>query len=130
MNVRISDKRQAVSLVNSGYWGMNFKRGEEYSLRVILRISKQYKGKVKARLLSQDGKVVAEKPLVLKKGEDWNDLQLNLVPMATDGKGKFALMFEGGKGDVWVDYVSLFPKNTFKEEQTVCDKIWRKLSPT
>lgn len=114
MNVRISDKRQAVSLVNSGYWGMNFKRGEEYSLRVILRISKQYKGKVKARLLSQDGKVVAEKPLVLKKGEDWNDLQLNLVPMATDGKGKFALMFEGGKGDVWVDYVSLFPKNTFK----------------
>ena len=114
MNVHLTDKKQSVSLVNSGYWGMNFKQGEEYLLRVILRVSKQYRGKVKAKLLSHDGKVLAKKTLVLKKNEEWNDLQLNLMPVATDGKGKFALTFEGGIGDVWVDYVSLFPKNTFK----------------
>ena len=114
MNIHITDETQKVNLVNSGFWGMNLVKGDDYLLRVIIRTSKQYKGKVTARLLDHDGKMIASAPLSIGRGKPWEDIQVLMTPTTTDGKGKFDLQFEDGKGDVWVDYVSLFPKKTFK----------------
>ena len=114
MNIHITDKKQKVNLVNSGYWGMNFVKGDDYLLRVIIRTSPKYKGTVTARLQGHDGKIISAIPLNLKNSLEWKDIQVVMTATSTDGKGKFDLLFEGGKGDVWIDYVSLFPKKTFK----------------
>lgn len=114
-NIKISltEKKAVVNLLNSGYWGMNLRTGEEYLLRVIIRTTPKYKGNITARLLSADGVTLATERVKMSNKGEWNDIRMVLVPQGSDGKGRFSLQFEGGKGDVWVDYVSLFPQNTY-----------------
>ena len=100
-----------VRLVNGGYWGMNLVEGDTYLLRTILRTS-GYKGGVKALLLSEKGEVLVSAPVLLGEDGQWSDVDQKLVPLATSGKGKLALEFDG-TGTVWLDYVSLFPEKTF-----------------
>ena len=45
---------------------------------------------------------------------EWHDVKLVLTPSATDGKASLALEFNA-PGKAWLDYVSLFPEQTFKQ---------------
>lgn len=115
-NLRVDVKNAAVpvTLVNDGYWGMNFNAGEQYLLRTILRTSPSYKGKVSVRLSDEKGKVLAETPLALTSDGKWCDLSATLIPSGSDNKGRLALVFDS-PGSVWIDYVSLFPENTYNK---------------
>ena len=112
LQLKISKAKEPLRLVNTGYWGMNLKEGENYNFRAILRTDKNYKGKVKASLMGHDGKILATQVLKLKSKNNWNDLHLRLSPSDSDSKGQLALEFDA-PGTVWIDYVSLFPENTF-----------------
>lgn len=101
-----------IQLVNDGYWGMNIEEGHEYLLRIIIRTSRNYKGSVKARLVSQSGSSLGECKVECSNDEKWNDINLNLFACGSDNKAKFVLEFDD-EGIVWIDYVSLFPKKTF-----------------
>ena len=94
------------------FWvGFYLVEGDTYLLRTILRTS-GYKGGVKALLLSEKGEVLVSAPVLLGEDGQWSDVDQKLVPLATSGKGKLALEFDG-TGTVWIDYVSLFPEKTF-----------------
>ena len=112
LKVTISRAVKPVRLINRGYWGMNLVKGEKYDLRTIVRPSSDYKGKIRVYLLSEKEEILASVILKASNSNDWNDLKDVLVPSRTDAKGKLALEFDG-EGTVYVDYVSLFPKNTF-----------------
>lgn len=112
LKIVIKDATQPVQLINEGYWGMNIVEGENYLLRTIIRLSPDYKGKVIAHLLSAEGKLLGSESIQVSNTGGWNDIKKTLVATGTDAKARLALEFDS-PGTVWVDYVSLFPENTF-----------------
>lgn len=112
LKITIKDASQPVRLLNEGYWGMNVVDGEKYFLRTIIRTSPGYKGKVTARLLSAKGKILASESINITHDGQWNDIKKTLMAVGSDAKATLILEFDA-PGTVWVDYVSLFPENTF-----------------
>ncbi|MEI9479941.1 MAG: hypothetical protein WCO26_25685 [Deltaproteobacteria bacterium] len=83
-----------VALINSGYWGMGVKSGEQYNLRFYLR-APEYNGSVIARLISSAGKMLAEAPVKQNSGSGWNEYKLVLSPDQADAKARLAICFTG-----------------------------------
>ena len=100
-------------LTNTGYWGMGLKKGERYHLRFYVR-SSDYKGSITASLYDgESGQQLATTTFKAQKFNDWTELKATLTSSGSTAKGQLSLEFNN-KGTVWVDYVSLFPQNTFK----------------
>lgn len=112
LKIMIKDASEPVLLLNEGYWGMNIVEGEKYLLRTIIRTSSDFKGKVTARLLSVEGNTLASGIIDITNNGQWNDRKNTLIATGTDTKARLALEFDA-PGTVWIDYVSLFPENTF-----------------
>lgn len=112
LKLTIKDASLPVQLVNEGYWGMNIVSGERYFLRTIIRTSSDYKGQIAVRLVAPDGDVLAFTVLEPASDGQWNDLQKTLTATSQDAKARLVLEFDS-PGTVWIDYVSLFPENTF-----------------
>lgn len=112
LKLTIDKNNNSVTLVNSGFWGMGIAQNKNYNLRMIIRTSEDYNGKVTAQLLSSDKKVIATTPITLRGGRNWEDLRTTLYAKQTDGEAQLALEFSG-EGVIWLDYVSLFPEDTY-----------------
>ena len=115
MKIEISNMEDNgfASFKNSGYWGVPVKKGETYKLRFYLRTS-DYIGKVKAKIISGSGVfILAEKEFEIVNNGEWEEYKTELITTGTTYDGVFQLEFNAN-GTVWVDYVSLFPKETFK----------------
>ena len=114
LEVTVRGSQSPVQIINEGYWGMGLKKGERYHLRTILRLAPGYRGTVVAKMLSASGDVLALAPVACPADGEWHDVKLVLTPSATDGKASLALEFNA-PGKAWLDYVSLFPEQTFKQ---------------
>ena len=100
-------------LTNTGYWGMGLKAGESYDLRFYVK-SADFKGSITARISdSESGASLGTATFTANKIKDWTEFTGTLTSTGTTGKGQLSLEFNA-KGTVYVDYVSLFPQNTFK----------------
>jgi alpha-L-arabinofuranosidase len=101
------------ALVNSGYWGVPVKENEKYDLRFYLRTS-DYNGTVKASIFDPTtGKEVAAQTLNVDNNGKWTEYKAELTSSKTADQCDFRLEFTAN-GSVFVDYVSLFPRNTFQ----------------
>jgi alpha-L-arabinofuranosidase len=116
LTIAKASNTEQVELANEGYWGIALKAGEKYNVRFFVRTGDNYKGNVTAKLVLPDGKVVAEKAIVLKKAGVWNEYTVQLTSSATEAKASFVLGFNT-PGTVWVDHLSLFPDKTFKNRK-------------
>lgn len=105
-------KGGAYRLVNSGFYGLAVKAGDKYDLRFYVKAHQGYRGNVTAEILTSDGKVLSSKRFSLKGDGKWKYFEGVLAPSQTMNDGKFALKFDS-PGKVEVDYVSLFPQETF-----------------
>ena len=112
LQIMIPKDAGEVVLVNGGYWGMGVKSGECYDLRFYLRTD-EYKGGLIVRLISSGGEVIANAAINISKNPGWNEYKVPMIPGQTDAKARLAFDFSG-EGTIWIDYVSLFPENTFK----------------
>lgn len=110
--MRLNMKAEGVVLENEGYWGISVKEGEKYDLRFYMNAA-PYSGNVTARIVSSQGETLAEQSFELINQEHWQEYTAVLTPSATDLTGSLQLIFDA-PGKVYVDYVSLFPQNTFK----------------
>lgn len=110
--MRLNLEAPGVVLANSGYWGMRIIGKEKYDLRFYLD-AVDYTGPVTARIVSEKGKELAKATFEVSKGGGWKEFTAVLASKATDYKANLQLAF-GKTGTVYVDYVSLFPQNTFK----------------
>lgn len=113
LEVTITDASSPVQLVNEGYWGMGINRDERYHLRVIVRVAPNYKGTIKAKLLSSSGDVLAQTPVRFSDDGKWCDVRQVITAGNTDDRAVLALEFDA-PGKIWLDYVSLFPEQTYK----------------
>ena len=108
LQINVAARQNATAtLVNEGFWGINAVQGRTYKLSLWAKGS--YKGGVKARLVSADGKsVYAETAVDAKMGKKWSKFTASLTANANDPKAQFELVFDG-KGTITLDVVSLFP---------------------
>jgi alpha-L-arabinofuranosidase len=99
------------TLVNEGYWGMNIVSGDSYTLKFAAR-SEKFEGKLTAKLLGVDGKVLAAENVSIFNGA-WKYHTLELTATASDPKARLEI-FGDGKGVLFLDMVSLMPNKTWK----------------
>ena len=99
-----------VILSNTGYWGMGLKSGDKYDLRFYVK-SSDYKGNITARI--SDGNHLGSVTFKVRKIKDWTEFTGVLTSSGTTSKGKLMLEFDA-PGTIYIDYVSLFPQNTYK----------------
>ena len=93
-------------LINGGWDGITLRKGEKYDLSLFLRGT----GKVRVSL-TENGKVLAE--TTLTGGKEWKMRKTVLVPRYSADKAE--LVIEPlQKGALSIDFVSLFPRETFK----------------
>lgn len=103
------------ALTNAGFDGIPVKKRAQYNFSLFAKQAEGKAGKLQVRLVSKDGKVLAQSTLatttagwkkltaVLTATDDDNNAQLELQPLS--------------KGKLLLDMISLFPQNTFKGRQ-------------
>lgn len=97
-------------LVNEGYDGITLRKGEKYDVSAFLRQIEGKSGKVNV-FLEEDGKVVG-KATISVHGKEWK--QKKAVITATSDCHHAVLSLQPTTvGKLAVDFVSLFPQNTF-----------------
>lgn len=113
--LKLDMKSRGVILENKGYWGMRIIGKDKYDLRFYINPA-DYTGSVTARIMSQKGKELAKATFEVTKGDKWQELTAVMVPKSTDDKATLQLLFNN-TGEVYLDYISLFPQNTFKNRK-------------
>ena len=92
--------------------GLAIRKGLAYRLSLYTRGGNGFGGTLTARLEGRTGKPLAE-AAIHGIGVEWKKYDLQLT--ATEGDDAAHLVLEGkGGGSVWLDMVSLFPKETWK----------------
>lgn len=103
-----SGEAGAVSLVNSGYWGINVEQGKSYKLKFCLRPG-TFRGEVTTLLESRDvGDLAAHEFGPVQPGNEWSEYTATLTATKSAPNAHFILTF-AGQGTLQVDWVSLFP---------------------
>ncbi len=100
------------SLVNEGFWGMAVEKGKGYTFRCAARAGDGFKGPLQVVLRSKQGAELARTSI---DGfvENWKPFTVELTAAATDPKASLVLELQGS-GRVWLDMVSVMPKETWK----------------
>lgn len=100
-----------VSAVNNGYWGMAVEKGKQYNLEFYVRAEDARR--CSASIVGADGKRLCGKSVDLVADGQWHRYTATLTPDATADGASLHISFPP-QGTVWLDYVSLFPDDTFK----------------
>jgi alpha-L-arabinofuranosidase len=116
ISIEKAPKESLITFSNTGFWGIAVKEGEKYNVRIFMNIPKNYKGSVILKITASDGKILAEEMLNTNKNGKWNEYKVQLTSLATDTKATFDLCFNA-QGNILVDFVSMFPNNTFKNRE-------------
>jgi alpha-L-arabinofuranosidase len=109
--LRLEVKTPGARVENEGFWGINVEKGKRYDLSLFVQ-SESYIGPLEARLVSSNGAVLARHRFDQIPAGGWKKLKATLVGTGNDPKAKFALV-PLGNGRMLIDFVSLFPRDTF-----------------
>ena len=101
---------------NAGFWGINMQRGETYLLQFYIYSDGYYSGNVQASIVSQEGKKIIFKTFPISRKKGWVKYSAEMTASETDTKAHFEMTFDQ-KGILQLDFVSLFPKHTFKNRR-------------
>jgi alpha-L-arabinofuranosidase len=111
-----------VSIINAGFLpdgqqegigvGLACNENEKLELSFYAKANADFNGKIIVQLEGKDGKILAEKSLegITNK---WKKFSTELLSNNTDLSARLVLR-ANGTGALWLDMVSLFPKDTFK----------------
>lgn len=112
LEINLANNKGGVSLINKGFEGISLEKGEPYDFFFYLRADKSFKGKVTASLIGAAGNVITTNEFKVSKKGEWIKYSALITAPVTDNQAKLELSFTSA-GKVWLDYVSLMPKNTF-----------------
>jgi alpha-L-arabinofuranosidase len=102
----------SIGAANSGYYGIPLRMGSTYDLHFYARGSNGFSGPVSATLESADGSSTYAQASVSGLTTGWQQFSVSMVPNATDPSARLALRISQ-TGTVYLDFVSLFPAQTF-----------------
>lgn len=114
MNLRIRVRtlgKGRFGVGNAGYWGISVVQGQAYDLSFYAHCNAAFSGSVKVSLEDVSGRVYASQ-VVRGIGSSWKKFSCTLTASGTDAHARFILC-PLSTGTVWLDVVSLFPRETF-----------------
>lgn len=108
----VQEEGDNAGIQNTGFnKGLPFREGEQYFFSCYGKREQDLDKAVKVSLRSADGRVYAEQRLYF--GLTWEKHELTFTAPETDYSGRLAITVEG-RGKVYLDFVSLFPADTYK----------------
>jgi len=105
-------KSGTVSVLNSGFWGIEIEKGKTYELSFYAHCDPAFKGELEVRLEGPDGSIFGKKK-IKGIGAEWKKFSCSITATGGNPKGRFAIS-PLSTGTIWFDVVSLFPKDTYK----------------
>lgn len=105
-------KSGSVSVINSGFWGIEIEKGKKYNLSFYAHGDPTFKGELEVRLEGPDGSILG-KEKIKGIGAAWQKFTCSIEAKAGNSKGRFCIS-PLSAGTVWFDVVSLFPDDTYK----------------
>ncbi|MBI5386458.1 MAG: carbohydrate binding domain-containing protein [Verrucomicrobia bacterium] len=99
-------------VVNGGFYGIAVEKGESFRLSLKARADGGFSGPLTVSLESSDGSIVAQEK-ISKLTTDWRNFAATLAAKTTDPKARLVISTTK-PGTFWLDMVSLFPKQTWK----------------
>lgn len=101
-----------VGVQNLGFnTGIPLKQGESYYFTCYAKREQCFQDPITVSLRNKAGEVYVKQEILLD--QEWKKYELEIVSPATDTNARLALTV-AGRGKVYLDFVSLFPKDTFK----------------
>ena len=108
----VQEEGDDVGIQNTGYnTGIPLKAGAEYYFTCYGKREQDLEKPIKVSLRSADGEIYTEQKVLF--GLDWEKVELTFTAPREDYAGRLALTVEG-RGKVYLDFVSLFPADTYK----------------
>lgn len=98
-------------LINEGFRGMGIKKNESYDFSISCA-NPLGMTKIIAEIIDEEKKVIGSTSIEPRSGQ-WTSYETSFKASATVEKAQLRLRFEG-KGSIDIDFVSLFPQDTWK----------------
>lgn len=112
LRIQIDQAGKAAGVSNTGFDGIRLDAGKSYDVSLYARLSDWSGGaKILVALELEDGTVCAQKEFDGVGGE-WKKFEAQLTSTQTTDKARL-LVTTPGKGNLYLDMVSLFPQDTF-----------------
>ncbi len=112
LSIAAGKSKGLVRLMNSGYWGIALKKGEDYTMTIHLKYPKGYQGAFQIELVDTKGTSVWTAGVMAEDHGKWQKYTTFFTSYVTANDLKLVLTFDNQE-PVLVDYVSLFPRETF-----------------
>lgn len=104
------------AIINSGFWGIPVRAGARYELSFYARKASAFDGSLEITLENAARTSVHSAGTVHITSTEWQKIELPLVSKETDSGAKLVISAKGS-GTFWIDFVSLFPTQTFKDRK-------------
>jgi alpha-N-arabinofuranosidase len=112
LRLRSNAQDGTFKVVNSGFRGMGVESGAEYVLSAYVRAQPGGPRQLTVRLTDERAQPLAEATLAGFTGE-WKRFETTLRPSATQTRARLEIAPDG-QGEIDIDMVSLYPKETWK----------------
>lgn len=103
-------------VTNYGFWGMNFQAGHTYDLVFHARTEGEGEHDLTVSLESTVGHEKYATKMIKRVGGPWKKYKCTLTVTGSDPRGRLAIVTDR-PGSIWFDFVSLFPRKTFKNRK-------------
>ncbi|MCV9387365.1 alpha-L-arabinofuranosidase C-terminal domain-containing protein [Reichenbachiella ulvae] len=112
MDIQSND---GVKLVNGGFKGIAFTKGEKYDFLFYARPF-AFTGPITASIVDTLGNVVATRAFDMSGNNEWDAYSFSFTSDVTNNALQLELTF-GAAGQVCLDYISLLPQSTFMDRK-------------
>ncbi|MEK3685042.1 alpha-L-arabinofuranosidase C-terminal domain-containing protein [Paenibacillus sp. FSL R10-2736] len=102
-----------VAVTNNGFWGIPVQAGCRYELSFFARKSLEFDGVLEITLKDTSQSYVYLMQKVQIDSSEWQKYELLIESNSTDPNA-ILIISAKGEGTFWLEFVSLFPKDTFK----------------
>jgi len=110
-SLKIKVSGPGTTVINQGYWGMGVEKGKTYKFSFYSRTD-GLTNRTASVALTGFRKILASNTVKLG-GSDWVKTETTLKATESEPKATLSINFEG-PGTAWIDMVSLFPVDTWK----------------
>ncbi len=104
-----------ISVYNEGFWGIPLKKNEKYNLSFYAKRDGIFSGNLEITLENKQGEKLSSISCEVTS-ENWQKYEFVLESRVEEPEGILAFS-TGARGTFWLEFVSLFPQNTFMERQ-------------
>jgi alpha-L-arabinofuranosidase len=104
-----------VGVMNLGYnSGFTFRKNVKYYFTCYARREQDFDKPIKVSFRSKDGNIYSENEILIT--DNWQKYELEIGSQVNDYSGRLAITADG-RGKVYLDFVSLFPEDTYKNRR-------------